>query len=86
MPLPNRVTPFGEIIAVSQRGALTGNRGIIHDPATRTLLRWRWASKAWIICRCHYKGVKRAVMATQELCATAAARLSKRRDLPSAHR
>jgi len=23
----------------------TGNRGIIHDPATRTLLRKRWATK-----------------------------------------
>jgi hypothetical protein len=65
MPLQNRVTPFGEIVAVPQRGALTGNRGIIHDPATRTLLRKRWATKAWITCRLDYKGIRRAVMATR---------------------
>lgn len=65
MPLQNRVTPFGEIVAVPQRGTLMGNRGIIHDPATRSLLRKRWATKAWIACRCDYKGVRRAVMATR---------------------
>lgn len=31
-PLQNRVTPFGEIVAIAQRGLFTGNRGIIHDP------------------------------------------------------
>lgn len=41
MPLQNRVTPFGEIVAVSARGLLTGNRGIIHDPKTKTLLNKR---------------------------------------------
>lgn len=65
MPLQNRVTPFGEIIAMPQRGMFTGNRGIIHDPATRTLTRRRWASKAWLVCSCDYKGVRRAVMAQQ---------------------
>lgn len=65
MPLQNRVTPFGEIVAVAQRGTLMGNRGIIHDPATKSLLRKRWATKAWIACRCDYKGVRRAVMATR---------------------
>jgi hypothetical protein len=39
MPLQNRVTPQGDIIATPHRGMFTGNRGIIHDPATRTLLR-----------------------------------------------
>ena len=39
-----------------------GNRGIIHDPATRRLLRRRWTSKAWIICLCAFKGVRRRVM------------------------
>jgi hypothetical protein len=43
-PLQNRVTPSGDIVA--QRGAFTGNRGIIHDPATRTLLKRRWTTKA----------------------------------------
>jgi hypothetical protein len=63
MPLQNRVTPFGEIVATPQRGLLMGNRGIIHDPATKTLLRRRWATKAWIVCRCDYKGRRRDVMA-----------------------
>jgi len=63
MPLQNRVDPFGEIRAIPQRGMFTGNRGIIHDPATKTLLRKRWSSKAWLVCSCDYKGVRRAVMA-----------------------
>jgi hypothetical protein len=63
MGLQNRVTPFGEIVAISQRGMFTGNRGIIHDPATKTLLNRRWATKAWLICSCEYKGRRRAVMA-----------------------
>jgi hypothetical protein len=62
MPLQNRVTPFGEIVAIPQRGTFMGNRGIIHDPATRTLLERRWTSKAWIVCRCDFRGVRRKVM------------------------
>jgi hypothetical protein len=62
MHLQNRVTPFGDIVAIAQRGLFTGNRGIIHDPATRTLLKKRWASKAWLICVCEYKGKRREVM------------------------
>jgi hypothetical protein len=60
--LQNRVTPFGEIVAIAQRGMFTGNRGIIHDPATRTLLRRRWTSKAWIYCVCEFRGRRRDVM------------------------
>lgn len=63
MPLQNRVTPFGDIVAIPQRGTFTGNRGIIHDPATKTLLARRWASRAWLVCRCDYKGRRRDVMA-----------------------
>lgn len=62
MPLQNRVTPFGEIIATPERGLFTGNRGIIHDPATRTLLKKRWATRTWLICCCDYKGIRRDVM------------------------
>ncbi|GAB1715704.1 MAG: hypothetical protein NTAFB05_07460 [Nitrobacter sp.] len=65
MPLQNRVTPLGEIVAVPQRGAFTGNRGIIHDPATRTLLMRRWTTKAWIVCVCEFRGRRRDVMATR---------------------
>ena len=62
MPLQNRVTPFGEIVAIEQRGLFMGNRGIIHDPATRTLLARRWTNKAWIICVCEFRNVRREVM------------------------
>ncbi len=63
MPLQNRVTPTGEIIATPHRGTFTGNRGIIHDPATKTLLKKRWSSPAWIICLCEFRGWRRPVMA-----------------------
>jgi hypothetical protein len=62
MPLQNRVTPTGEIIATPHRGLFTGNRGIIHDPATKTLLRKRWATPAWITCLCEFRGRWREVM------------------------
>lgn len=63
MPLQNRVTPFGEVLGVPERGTFTGNRGIIHDPATRTLLRRRWTTRAWIVCVCEFRGWRREVMA-----------------------
>ena len=62
MPLQNRVTPSGEIIASPERGLFTGNRGIIHDPATRTLLRRRWSCPAWLICVLEFRGRRREVM------------------------
>src|SRR3979411_3142713 len=62
MPLQNRVTPSGDIIATPHRGMFTGNRGIIHDPATKTLLSKRWASQAWITCLCEFRGWRRQVM------------------------
>jgi hypothetical protein len=62
MPLQNRVTPTGDIIATPHRGMFTGNRGIIHDPATKTLLKKRWSSPAWITCVCEFRGWRRPVM------------------------
>ena len=62
MPLQNRVDPFGAIHAVPERGLFTGNRGIIHDPETKTLLRKRWALQAWIICVCEFRNVRREPM------------------------
>ncbi len=50
MPLQNRVAPSGAIHAVPERGLFTGNRGVIHDPETRTLLKRRWTLQAWIVC------------------------------------
>lgn len=63
MPLQNRVTPFGEIVALSARGLLMGNRGgRLHDPGTKLLSGRRWHSKAWIACDLHYRGRRREVM------------------------
>src|SRR5689334_12725256 len=61
-PLQNRVTPFGDVVAIAQRGLFIGNRGIIHDPATKTLLGRRWTTKAWLVCVPDYKGRHREVM------------------------
>jgi hypothetical protein len=62
MTLQNRVDPFGNIHADPARGLFMGNRGIIHNPETRTLARRRWATKAWIICLCSFKGRRRTLM------------------------
>ena len=62
MPLQNRVTPTGDIIATPHRGLFTGNRGIIHDPATKTLLRKRWSTPAWLTCVLEFRGRRREVM------------------------
>lgn len=62
MALQNRVDPFGQIHAIAARGMFTGNRGVIHDPETRTLLGRRWTTKAWIICACDFGDRRRAVM------------------------
>lgn len=63
MPLQNRVDPLGTIVAHPARGLFTGNRGIIHDPATRTVLPRRWTTKAWIICDLvHPRGKQREPM------------------------
>lgn len=50
MPLQNRVDPFGTIVASPARGLFTGNRGVIHDPDTKTLTRRRWSTPHWIVC------------------------------------
>lgn len=61
MPLQNRVDPFGRLHAVTARGVFTGNRGVIHDPDTKSLTGRRWTTKAWIICTCDWKGRRRDV-------------------------
>jgi len=62
-PLQNRVTPFGDLIADTSRGAMMGNRGgRIHDPETKMLTRRRWASKQWICCKLAFKSRHREVM------------------------
>lgn len=63
MPLQNRVTPEGDIIVDPHRGLFTGNRGVIHDPVTRTLLKKRWSTPAWLTCVLEFRGRRREVMA-----------------------
>ena len=60
MPLQNRVTPFGEIIAVPERGALMGNRGILHDDAGRIVRSWQ--VRRWIACRTAFRGRQRQLL------------------------
>ena len=60
MPLQNRVTPFGELIATPARGTLMGNRGCLHDAERR--IRRPFAVKRWIICVLEFKNRHRTVM------------------------
>jgi len=60
MPLQNRVTPLGEIVALAGRGLVLGNRGILHDDR-RTIVR-PWQVRRWIACRMRWKGIRRVVM------------------------
>lgn len=62
MPLQNRVSPHGELIADPARGLFLGNRGgRIHDPTTRTLRGARWTGRAWICCVLTFKERQRTV-------------------------
>jgi hypothetical protein len=57
MPLQNRVTPLGEVVAHPARGLVYGNRGCLHDESGR--IRRPFAGKRWIACRLAFKGWKR---------------------------
>jgi hypothetical protein len=61
MPRQNRVTPFGEIVAVFERGMVMGNRGRLHDERGR--IRRPWQVTRWLLCRLEFKGRHRTVMA-----------------------
>ncbi len=60
MPLQNRVTPYGEIVALPERGLLMGNRGILHDDTQRIVRSWQ--VRRWIACRTAFRGRHRQVM------------------------
>ena len=60
MPLQNRVTPFGEIVALAGRGLLTGNRGILHDDDRRIVRPFQ--VRRWLTCRLEYRGIRRTLM------------------------
>ena len=56
MPLQNRVTPEGDIIATSARGTMMGNRGgCLHRP-DKTLGSRRWVTRQWICCELQFRG------------------------------
>jgi hypothetical protein len=57
MPLQNRVTPLGELVAHPARGLVYGNRGCLHDAEGR--IRRRYQVKRWIACRLEFRGRRR---------------------------
>jgi hypothetical protein len=60
MPLQNRVTPLGELIADPARGLVYGNRGCLHDEMGR--IRRRYNGKRWIACRLEFRGWERGAL------------------------
>jgi hypothetical protein len=60
MPLRNRVTPLGELVAHPARGLVYGNRGCLHDRSGE--VRRQWQVKRWIACRLDFKGRKRELL------------------------
>jgi hypothetical protein len=62
MTLQNRVTPFGEIVAVAAKGTMMGNRGRIHNDRQQ-IVRQK-ARDQWIACRLEWKGIHRTIMST----------------------
>src|SRR6516165_9259570 len=58
MPLPNRVTPLGELVADPARGLVYGNRGCLHDEEGR--IRRGWNGRRWIACRLEFRGWRRS--------------------------
>jgi hypothetical protein len=54
MPLRNRVTPLGDVIATPERGLVYGNRGCLHN-RSGVVVR-RAATRRWIACRLSYRG------------------------------
>jgi hypothetical protein len=60
MPLRNRVTPLGELVADPGRGLVYGNRGCLHDEHGR--IRRRYAGRRWIACRLEFRGRRRSAL------------------------
>jgi len=60
MPLQNRVTPFGDLVALEGRGLVIGNRGVLHDE-TRRIVRHSQVRR-WIACRLEFRGRHRQIM------------------------
>jgi hypothetical protein len=60
VPLQNRVTPFGDVVASPGRGLMMGNRGVLHDDRRRIVRAWQ--VRRWIACVLEFRGRRRAVM------------------------
>src|SRR3954469_21669439 len=60
VPLQNRVTPLGELVADPARGLVYGNRGCLHDAAGR--IRRPYQVKRWIACRLEFRGRRRRAL------------------------
>ncbi len=61
MPLPSRVSPFGELFAAPARGLLMGNRGgRLHDSRQKLSTR-RWVNRAWICCTLEFNNRHRQI-------------------------
>ncbi len=60
MSLQNRVTPYSDLVAVPDRGALMGNRGVLHDDH-RQIVRFS-RGRRWIACLTEFKGRRRSPM------------------------
>jgi hypothetical protein len=54
VPLRNRVTPLGDVVAAPERGLVYGNRGCLHDRSGRVVR--RQATRRWIACRLAFRG------------------------------
>jgi hypothetical protein len=60
MPLQNRVTPLGELVATPERGLVYGNRGCLHDAAGR--IRRPYGVRRWISCQLEFRGWQRPAL------------------------
>jgi hypothetical protein len=60
VPRRNRVTPSGDLVAVPERGAFTGNRGCLHS-ADGVIIRDHVGTR-WITCLLEFKGRRRTLM------------------------
>src|SRR5580700_10539232 len=61
MPLQNRVTPYGDLVATPARGQFLGNRGGRFHTDAKTLTARRWVSPQWICCVLDFRGRHRDV-------------------------
>jgi hypothetical protein len=57
MPLRNRATPLGEVIADPARGLVYANRGCLHDAHGE--IRRRYDGRRWIACRLEFHDRRR---------------------------